>query len=260
MSALYSGLHLAEGLVGALGAARDGVVQIEAARPQQPVHGAEIGRVIGDADLLEHADRGDLVELALHLGEVLAASISTRSCRPSRAIFSRASAACSSASVTPVRLDAVMLRGMADQRAPAAADVEQAIAGLQPQLAADHVELVALRAGEIVVPVRLKVGAGIDHLRIEEEPVEGVRDVVVIGDVRLVGGGRAVAARPVAPRRPVERARHVGGRAQEMTGGLERLELAQDLRAASDLALRPLVGEIEDRAVLEIDEPRHMRR
>ena len=45
-----------------------------------------------------------------------------------------------------VRLDAVMARGVADQRAPAAADVEEAIARLQPQLPADHVELVALGA------------------------------------------------------------------------------------------------------------------
>ena len=181
------GLQLAEGALGALGAARDGVVQIEPARPQQPVHGAEIGRVVADADLLEHADRGDLVELALHLREKSFRTISTLSCRPRRATFSRASVACSSDKRHAGRLDAVMLRGMADERAPAAADVEEAIARLQPQLAADHVELVVLRAGEIVVPVGLKVGAGIDHLRIEEEPVEGVRDVVVIGDVLLVG-------------------------------------------------------------------------
>ena len=44
-----------------------------------------------------------------------------------------------------VRLHAEMLRGMDDQRAPAAADVEKFFALLQPQLAADHVELGALR-------------------------------------------------------------------------------------------------------------------
>ena len=44
-----------------------------------------------------------------------------------------------------------MLRGMDQQRAPAAADVEQAVAGLEPQLAADHLELVDLRLVDIVM-------------------------------------------------------------------------------------------------------------
>ena len=46
-------------------AERDRVMKVEPARLQQAVDGLEIGGVIGDADMLEHADRGDLVELAL---------------------------------------------------------------------------------------------------------------------------------------------------------------------------------------------------
>src|SRR4029077_15791508 len=46
-------------------AQRDRVMQIEPARLQQSVDGLEIGRVVGEADLFEHADRGDLVEAAL---------------------------------------------------------------------------------------------------------------------------------------------------------------------------------------------------
>ena len=54
----------------------------------------------------------------------------------------------------PVRVDAVARGGVAKQPAPAAADVEEAIARLEAQLAADHVELVGLRALQRVVPIR----------------------------------------------------------------------------------------------------------
>jgi len=68
---LVFGLQLAEGFFAALGAPRDGVVEIEPTWPEQAMHGAEIGRVVLDPHMLEHADGGDLVELALHLGKVL---------------------------------------------------------------------------------------------------------------------------------------------------------------------------------------------
>ncbi len=96
-----------------------------------------------------------------------------------------------------VRGDAVVLRRVADEAAPAAADVEEALAGLQAQLAADHFELVALRLGDVVVPVGV-VGAGVDHLGVEEERVELVRQVVVELDVVLVVGGLAPAAGDLA--------------------------------------------------------------
>jgi hypothetical protein len=77
----------------------------------------------------------------------------------------------------------------------------------------------------------------------------------MVGDVLLVGLGFAVAGiRLVLD--PGERARHVGGRAQEMVGDFKRLELADPLQLAPDLPPRPLIGEVEDGAVLEIDEPR----
>ena len=211
--------------------------------------------MIGDADLLEHADRGDLVELAFHLRKVLQDDLDPLLQAEARHLLARQRRLFLGQRHAG-RLDAVMLRGMADQRAPAAADVEEAIARLQPQLAADHVELVRLRAGEIVVPVGLKVGAGIDHLGIEEEPVERVRDVVVVGDVPLVGGGLPVARRVLVD--PVEGPRHVRGRAQEGERRLQRLDLARPLETPADLALRPLRGEVEDRAVLELEQARHM--
>ena len=49
----------------ALRAQRDRMMKIEPARLQQAIDGLEVGRMVGIADLLEHADRGDLVEAAL---------------------------------------------------------------------------------------------------------------------------------------------------------------------------------------------------
>ncbi len=67
--------------------------------------------------------------------------------------------------------------------------------GCEPQLAADHVELVALRGREYRCSSR-EIGAGVDHLGIEEERVERIRDVVVIVHVLLVGRFAAVGPAP----------------------------------------------------------------
>ena len=53
---------------------------------------------------------------------------------------------------------------------------------LQPELAADHVQLVGLSPVDVVLPVG-EIAAGIDHPFIQEEPVEGVGNIVMIGDV-----------------------------------------------------------------------------
>ena len=71
-----------------------------------------------------------------------------------------------------MRLDAVVLRGVADERAPAAADVEQAVSpGFRRSLRQIMSSLSRCARVEIVVPV-VEIGAGIDHLRVEEERVE----------------------------------------------------------------------------------------
>ena len=94
-----------------------------------------------------------------------------------------------------MRANAVVLGGVKEERAPAAADVEKGIVRLQPQLAADHVELVALRSRDVVVQLG-KIGAAVDHLGIEKERVELVRKIVVILNVLLIGRLASVAAAP----------------------------------------------------------------
>ena len=89
-----------------------------------------------------------------------------------------------------------MLRRPEDQPAPAAADVEEALARLEPQLAADVVELLRLRDVERVV-LAAEVRARVHHALVEPQPVERVADVVVVRDVRAVG---APLVQPRAPR------------------------------------------------------------
>src|SRR2546428_386783 len=76
------------------------------------------------------------------------------------------------------------------EAAPAAPDVEQGLAGAQFELATDVVELVLLGLLQLPVGIAI-VRAGVDHERIEEQLVELVRDVVVVGDRPGVLGSAA---------------------------------------------------------------------
>ena len=87
---------------------------------------------------------------------------------------------------------AVVPGGPHGEAAPAAADVEQRLAGGETELPADEVELVGLGLLELTVGIAI-VGAGVDHERVEEQRVEIVPDVVVVGD-RL----RVASCRPRA--------------------------------------------------------------
>src|SRR5687767_567641 len=78
---------------------------------------------------------------------------------------------------------------MPDQRSPAASDVEQPFARPEAQLAAEVVELSALRLLEVVVLVD-EVRTGVDEVRIEEHREELVRAVVVVADRPTVAGQR----------------------------------------------------------------------
>jgi len=118
------------------------------------------------------------------------------------------------------------------QRAPAAADIEKALARRQPQLAADVVELGPL--GRIdVFPAGLEIGARIDHLLVEPEPVEVVADVVVVADVGAVG------LRLVSRRRQFGPHRDRGtGELDQAGGDPNRLRnVAVDVDAALDVRL-----------------------
>lgn len=85
--------------------------------------------------------------------------------------------------------DAVVLGRVQGQRTPAAADVQEPCAGPQSELAADQLQLVALRVGGAVAGrVAGPVAAGVRHRLVEEQRVEGVGQVVVVTDRRPVAG------------------------------------------------------------------------
>src|SRR5204862_7760607 len=84
---------------------------------------------------------------------------------------------------------AVVPGGPHGEAAPAAADVEQRLAGGETELPADEVELAGLGLLELAVGIAI-VGAGVDHELVEEQRVEIVPDVVVVGDRRRVASCR----------------------------------------------------------------------
>src|SRR5215472_768978 len=174
------------------------MIKDNAARLQQPRDCAEIERQVGDADMLVHTDRDDLVEdrFAGDIAIILAAHLHSAgqpgvSDSPSGFIDLRLAEGDADGG------DAVVRRRPADQPTPAAANVEQPIAGLEPQLAADMIKLLLLCGVEIFA-AGLKVSAGIYHVSVEPETVELVRDVVMeshIGRISCLG------AAPAAPRK-----------------------------------------------------------
>ena len=146
------------------------------------------------------------------------------------------SASCASDSVMPWARAPYFSRGVAEEPAPAAADVEKAVALAQAQLAADHVELVDLRLFQGVAPVG-EVSAGILHLRIKEQFVEVIAHVVVELDEILVlfllATGADLVARVVAAAlRLLHRGEH------ERPQRLEDIQLA-DLLEALACSRRP---------------------
>ena len=145
------------------------------------------------ADVLDHADRGDRVErLAAHVAVVGDADVDAvghaRLLRP----LPRAGG---------LRLgerdagdvDAVRLRGVDGERAPAAADVEHAVALLEAELGADELVLGRLGLLERLGPAA-PVRARVRHRRPEEQLEELVGDVVVVRDRALVAGDRVALA------------------------------------------------------------------
>ncbi len=159
----------------------DAVIEQPAAGVQLAVQVREIGREVVLADVLGQPDRADRVEARLrhvaviqvpHLGEPGQPLPLDRGLRPGGLLGGQRD---------PEGLDAVLPRGVHHHAAPAAADVEQPHALMEPELAGDQVELVDLRLFQGGVLARV-AGAGVGHRRPEHPLVEPVGHVVVMGD------------------------------------------------------------------------------
>lgn len=171
------------------GARCDAVVEQDTVVGQQPVEFAEVCFELVCADVLEHPNRGYGIELTGDIAVILdldGNSIAQPFLADPELRLGRLFRAQSHAD----GLDAVVLRGVAHQRPPAAPNVEEALPPLELQLAADQIELALLGIGQRLLRIE-EVGARVHHFRVEKQFEEIVAGVVVMAD------GLAVAARRV---------------------------------------------------------------
>ena len=148
---------------------------------QQALHMIEELRIVAHADMLEHADGDDTVELLVHVaivaqfepdpvGQAHFEGPLVRQfplfCRQGDALY----------------LDILERGEIQRHTAPAAADIEDLVAGFQVHLGGDQPLLVALRRLECVVRAFEK-SAGILHVPVEEEFVELVSQIVMMRDI-----------------------------------------------------------------------------
>src|SRR6267143_1324189 len=195
------------GLAGALPVkvVDDPVVQVETTVLEPGAHAGEEGGIVRDADVLDHAAGGDLLVAGarrqIPVIEVLDAAAVLEPFRPDTL---GGVSGLRPRQGYPVCPHAVVLRRPERQAAPPAPDVEQALAGRELELATHEVELVALGLLQLAVGIPV-VRAGVDHERIEEQRVELVGHVVVMGDrlrVRLAAAPSHDATSRIPKMRP----------------------------------------------------------
>ena len=207
---------------------RDAVIHRHAAVAQEVVDLAEVRTQVVQPDMLEHADAGDLVvglgDVTIVLQADLAAILQTGCAdAPRRLVELRARERDADAA------RAIFLRSADDQCAPAAADVEQPFVWLQPDLVENVVDLLDLRLLQRVGR-RTEIGARVDHVRVEPQPVEVVGQVVVVRD--RLGIEPARMARLVQPRAlgvRAERRNEAGDRVEGVQHSAFEIEIALDV-------------------------------
>ena len=228
----------------------DAVVQQQPARLEQAVDLGEVGRQLGPADMLEHAHRGDLVERLVVRKAAVVEQVHPYPPGQAALLDDLVDVGVLvAAEGDAARLHAVVLGRVQQEAAPAGADVEEALAFLQHQLAADVLQLGFLRRGQVHAGVAV-IGAGIDPLRVEPEGVEVVGDVVVELDLLGVDLGPVprLGARQVDELlQPADRRRHrhhvdLGRIAGHQLGGQRHhvAHAAVDVDAALDVVLADL--------------------
>ena len=164
---------------------RDLVVEQAAGRLEQLEHLIEVVAVVLRAHMFHHAHRGDAVEVSFRhfavvhhaqLGQILQPFAPDPLLTVLDLLVRQRYAQC---------LDAALGCGD-DQSAPAASDVEHAVAGLEVQLVEHQVDFVALRVIQAHVG-RVEHRARVRHRRSDEVGVELVRQVIMEADGLGVG-------------------------------------------------------------------------
>jgi len=193
----------------------DPVVEEPTLGPQQRVQAVEVRAELRQADVLEHADRGHRVVRAVtHVAVVLESDLhAVRETGLRDRLLGPLGL--SPRDRHAHRVDAVVGRRVHRHPTPPAPDVEQAHPLAKPQLAADQLVLGLLRLFQRRVDARPD-RAGVAHRGAEHEPVERVRDVVVVRDRGGVATLRVPAtAEPNLLLRRRERPQMRGGRRRE---------------------------------------------
>ncbi len=142
-------------------------------------------------------------------------------------------------------------RGVKQQTAPAAAHIEQTHPGAQTQLATDQLVLGVLRRCEPHVGRRPQA-ARVRHRRTENLPIEGVGQIVVMGD----GGGVPRPAVAAAPRPRLGRGWWWGQGAQQAQQRRRRAQHGR--RHGLDPKVAPQVEGVENVA-FDVDLSGHIR-
>ena len=161
-----------------LGVRQDGVQQHATAVGQQLVGLVEEQRVPLDLERLEGADADDavdgLVELLptvqQHPAGALGVQLVEHLLHMNGLVLGQRETH---------HVDVVLLDGAPHGGPPAAADIEQRHTRLQPELGQREVDLGELRLLQRDVPAAVEIGTAVGHRRIEEQPEEFVRQVVV---------------------------------------------------------------------------------
>ena len=189
-------------------AAGDAVVEEQPAGLERVVRRPEVGRQVGPPDMLEHADRGDRVELP----QAAQIAVVEDPCIDERADAGRPGTGVGLVGLALAQRDAdgrrpVALGREAEERAPAAADVQQVRVRTQAQLAGDQVQLRFLRDVEEAGRRQRgrtdrEIGARVRQPGVEPERVERLADVVVEPDRGHVPSARV--ERAAHPRGPLE--------------------------------------------------------
>ncbi len=186
---------------------------------EQLLHLAEEDRVMHDADMLEHADGDDPIVTAGGLAVV--AKLEAHAIgKPGIGGAALRQLELLARQGEPGDGDAAFAGEIERKAAPAAADIEHSLPGLQQQLRRDVALLVGLRHLDALVG-RQKIGAGILPVGIEEEIVERVRKVVVMRDIGARAPQRIVLLENAegAAETLIERRQRRARREAEVDGG-----------------------------------------
>ena len=168
--------------------------QRDAVLLEQPAHRVEEILEMNDADVLEHADRNDAI-VAPRLLAIIPQVEADAVREPGGGGALGRELVLLDGKGKAGDLDIAFLGEIEREPAPAAADIEDALSGLEQQLGGEMALLVELRRLEIVVGPA-EIGAGILPVLVEEELVEPLREVIVMGDVLARAMHRIVLLQP----------------------------------------------------------------